>query len=223
MVSTIASSWRARTKHSPRWPSCSLQKRGQTSHCTRPSAQPLPVLGGNTARMSKRSRLLTHASIGAPDRARVQSRARLKMRGERAHVAIPSHGGQSMSARCANLRWRACSIPRIPSALHGEVRAFLRRRAAGRRRPEGAHRASRGLRLLGPDRRLGLCAARAGTRAREARRAARPFAPRRVSRARAAELRRAPHAARRIVLDPRRSRRLSALPQVRCPRRGPRP
>src|SRR5712672_748176 len=26
-----------RTKHSPRWPSCSLQSRGQRSHCTRPS------------------------------------------------------------------------------------------------------------------------------------------------------------------------------------------
>ena len=37
MVSTIPSPWRARTKHKPRWPSCSLQKRGQTSHCTRPS------------------------------------------------------------------------------------------------------------------------------------------------------------------------------------------
>ena len=36
-ASTIRSSTRPRTKHSPRWPSRSLQSRGQTSHWIRPS------------------------------------------------------------------------------------------------------------------------------------------------------------------------------------------
>src|SRR3954468_2206752 len=36
VVSTIWSSWRARTKQSPRCPSSSLQNRGQTSHWMRP-------------------------------------------------------------------------------------------------------------------------------------------------------------------------------------------
>ena len=35
---TIMSSCRPRTKHSPRWPSCSLQARGQTSHWILPSS-----------------------------------------------------------------------------------------------------------------------------------------------------------------------------------------
>src|SRR4051812_34871068 len=39
VVRTTWSSTRPRTKHSPRWPSCRRQARGQTSHCTRPSAQ----------------------------------------------------------------------------------------------------------------------------------------------------------------------------------------
>ena len=38
VVSTTWSSTRPRTKHRPRWPSCSLQARGHTSHCTRPSS-----------------------------------------------------------------------------------------------------------------------------------------------------------------------------------------
>src|SRR5919106_1384272 len=38
-VSTIWSSTRARTKHSPRWPSRSRQDRGQTSHWIRPSSR----------------------------------------------------------------------------------------------------------------------------------------------------------------------------------------
>src|SRR6266545_2670662 len=38
VVSTIASCSRARTKQRPRWPSRSLQARGQTSHWTRPSS-----------------------------------------------------------------------------------------------------------------------------------------------------------------------------------------
>ena len=37
MVRTIWSPVRARTKHSPRWPSCSLHSRGQRSHWMRPS------------------------------------------------------------------------------------------------------------------------------------------------------------------------------------------
>src|SRR3712207_1270215 len=37
-VSTIWSSTRARTKQSPRWPSCSRQARGQTSHWILPSS-----------------------------------------------------------------------------------------------------------------------------------------------------------------------------------------
>src|SRR5262245_534846 len=39
VVSTIWSSSRARTKHTPRWPSRSLHARGQTSHWMRPSSR----------------------------------------------------------------------------------------------------------------------------------------------------------------------------------------
>ena len=35
----------ARTKQRPRWPSCSWQQRGQTSHWTRPSVEAVPVTG----------------------------------------------------------------------------------------------------------------------------------------------------------------------------------
>ena len=38
VVDTIWFSTRARTKHRPRCPSWSLQNRGHTSHCTRPSS-----------------------------------------------------------------------------------------------------------------------------------------------------------------------------------------
>src|ERR1700731_1926036 len=44
----MASSWRARTKHTPRWPSCSLQARGHTSHCTRPSSSACQYWVGTT-------------------------------------------------------------------------------------------------------------------------------------------------------------------------------
>jgi hypothetical protein len=38
VVRTISPRWRAPTKHSPRWPSCRRQCRGQTSHCVGPSS-----------------------------------------------------------------------------------------------------------------------------------------------------------------------------------------
>src|SRR3954467_12403192 len=38
VVSTMRSPSRWRTKHAPRWPSCSLQSRGHRSHWMRPSS-----------------------------------------------------------------------------------------------------------------------------------------------------------------------------------------
>ena len=45
-MSTMRPFWQARTKHRPRWPSRSLHKRGQRSHCVRPSERRRQYLVG---------------------------------------------------------------------------------------------------------------------------------------------------------------------------------
>ena len=86
-----------RTKHRPRWPSCSLQSRGQRSHWMRPSASGMPIAAGHALD----DRLIHFDGVDVRMRYYIEPQAR----GGQWRIRLRS------AQKSARRRWRARSTP----------------------------------------------------------------------------------------------------------------
>ena len=145
----MRSSRRPRTKQRPRWPSRSLQKRGQTSHCTRPSAEHVPVAAGNAFQCRVVGHRMLTGAIGTPcspnrpnivhDRPRWQGRS------------IPRARGVAARGRPAARRGAHAAAPRRSRGDRAACRLRLFRRGGGGGVRRGARRRAGPARvLIGP-------------------------------------------------------------------------
>ena len=149
VVSTIRLSCRPRTKHRPRWPSCSLQKRGQTSHWMRPSGKACQWRAGKTAPSISLSMPLLLLRAFWPVRGTPMFRSYTHAGGNR-------RDRHPLAGRRRNLLSRRTRCPGTPAhavPVGGRQPASEPRRS----RAQGDHRSACGICVFRPYRRKGLC------------------------------------------------------------------